>query len=80
MCQDGHVNPATTRGTTMSLQFEILADVVNQERRQAFSPTEEKRRTAARLLAALRCCTQASWSSRLLATLGGRQTACCVTG
>jgi hypothetical protein len=64
----------------MSLQFEILADVVNEERRQAFSPTEEKRRTAARLLAALRCCTQASWSSRLLATLGGRQTACCVTG
>jgi hypothetical protein len=63
----------------MSLQFELLADVVNQERRLAFSPTAERRRSAARLLAALRCCTQASWSSRLLAALGGRPTACCAT-
>jgi hypothetical protein len=63
----------------MSLQFELLADVVNQERRLTFSPTAEKRRGAARLLAALRCCTQASWGRRLLAALGGRPTACCAT-
>jgi hypothetical protein len=64
----------------MSLQFEILADIVNQERARAFSPTEETRRSAARLLAALRCCTQASWNSRIVAALGGRPTVCCVTG
>jgi len=64
----------------MSLQLEILADVANQERTQAFSPTEEKARSAARLLAALRCCTQASWTGRLVAAFGGRPTVCCVTG
>jgi hypothetical protein len=63
----------------MSLQFQILADIVNQERAQRLSPVQERRRTAARLLAQARCRALPSWSSRLLAALDGPATGCCVT-
>jgi hypothetical protein len=79
-CQDLPVDPLTHTPRHPMSPVRDPSDVVNQERRQAFSPSEEKRRSAARLLAALRCCTQASWGSRLRATLTGRQTACCATG
>ncbi len=62
----------------MSLQVQILADIVNQERAQSLSPAQERRRSAARLLAEARCCTVPSWSSRLLAALDGPATGCCI--
>jgi hypothetical protein len=72
-------NSTTSRGTTdMSIQVQILADLVNQERAQSLSPVQERRRSAARLLAQTRCCTVPSWSSRLLAALEGPATGCCV--
>jgi hypothetical protein len=64
----------------MSLQLEILADVLHRERMGTLSPTDERRRLAAQLLQSLRCCLQPSHTSRLLAALDGPATGCCITG
>ncbi len=64
----------------MSLQLQILTDVLQRERSQGLSSAEAKHRGAARLVAALRCCTDGTWSGRLLAALDGPATGCCVTG
>ncbi len=61
----------------MSLQLEILSDTVHRERMHALSPSDDKRRSAARLLEALQCCTGTSWSSRLRAALDGPAAGCC---
>ncbi len=63
----------------MTLQLELLGGVVHRERTQSFSSAEAQRRDAARLLAALRCCADGTWSDRLLAALDGPATGCCVT-
>ena len=64
----------------MSLQLALLADLVHRERTQPLSPADVQRRRAARLLAALRCCTDGTAAGRLLAALDGPATGCCVTG
>ncbi|MCU0478905.1 MAG: hypothetical protein MUE92_09235 [Chloroflexi bacterium] len=64
----------------MFLQLALLADVVQRERTQPLSPAGANRRRAARLLEALRCCTDGTAAVRLLAALDGPATGCCVTG
>ena len=61
----------------MTLQLQILSDVVQRERAEALSPDAVERRRAAHLLAALQCCMRASWGDRLRAAIVGRTTSCC---
>jgi hypothetical protein len=63
----------------MSLQYEVLAGIIQRERLDDFSATE-KNRSAARLLQEQRCCVQASRVSRLRTLFGGGTAACCAAG
>jgi hypothetical protein len=61
----------------MTLQAELLADVVRRERELATSPLREERRRMADLVAAMRCCTGPSFVSRVLDALRPSAASCC---
>jgi len=62
----------------MTLQAELLADVVRRERELATSPLREEHRRMVDLLAELRCCTGPSFAERLLGAVRRPSATCCV--
>ncbi len=61
----------------MSLQVEILSDVIRHERAMNEAPRRMERRQAARILEAIRCCTRPSVGGRFIGLVAGRQAGCC---
>jgi hypothetical protein len=63
----------------MTLQIEILSDIVRRERAVDESPQRLERRRMAQLLETIRCCTQASPLGRLRDAFARPAAGCCAT-
>jgi hypothetical protein len=61
----------------MSIQAEILADMIRDERELALSPAQLERRRLVRALESVGCCTSPSLAARLRSLLDRRATTCC---